>query len=766
MSATLKRPPAATEAAGPATAPRRGQGPLAIRLLTFAALGTFAAGHWVALVQSPPVGGVLVAVALVTGAGALVATLSHRGLPRPVVHLVALGTVVVAGALALVAMGLPIRLLGPRNWDELSTELDRGLSGIRTVVWPYGGSEASVRLVILLGAAPLLALAAAFTFWPARRGAGVLRVLGLATLLTLYAIPVTDHDPGAPLLRGLVLFALVAAWLWLPRLRGRQAVPGAALVVAMALVALPLSARLDRADALVDYSQWNWFGGKEVTFNWNHSYGPLDWPRDGTTLLQIKSRRPLYWKAEVLDTFDGLRWTRSGSNERTSPLTELPPDRDTKWDRNIEVTVRSLRTDFVIGTGTPTRVFGAGEAVTGSADGTLQRLDEPLRRGDSYSVRAYAPTPTASEMRAAPKGYDAVLASYTSIELPRVGESALKPRQARGGPGGRSRVTVPLVGNGIGDVDAGQRLAESPYGRAFKLSQRLTASAPTTYDAVTAVRDFLQRGYTYSERPPSRPFPLESFLFQDKIGYCQQFSGAMALLLRMQGIPTRVATGFSPGSFNKDAGEYRVRDLDAHSWVEVYFAGIGWVTFDPTPPAAPADRAGQAPDAVRSAGGDDGGPALSGNGDSPSPDRLADTAGGSGGADGASDGGGPPAAVLAGAAILAALAGAAIWIGRGRRRNTSADDGIRELERALPRLGWQVPGGTTLLALERRLGRAAGPASARYVAGLRLGRFSAAARSEASPADRRAMRKELTGSGGPLARLRGFVALPPRGPAA
>ena len=78
------------------------------------------------------------------------------------------------------------------------------------------------------------------------------------------------------------------------------------------------------------------------------------------------------------------------------------------------------------------------------------------------------------------------------------------------------------------------------------------------------------------------------FLKQDKLGYCQQFSGAMALMLRMAGIPARVAAGFSPGSYNQDTREYRVRDLDAHSWVEVWFNGIGWVPFDPTPARSPA----------------------------------------------------------------------------------------------------------------------------------------------------------------------------------
>ena len=64
----------------------------------------------------------------------------------------------------------------------------------------------------------------------------------------------------------------------------------------------------------------------------------------------------------------------------------------------------------------------------------------------------------------------------------------------------------------------------------------------------------------------------------------------MALMLRMAGIPARVVSGFSPGAPDLDEdGLFTVRDTDAHSWVEVYFVGIGWVPFDPTPSASPAD---------------------------------------------------------------------------------------------------------------------------------------------------------------------------------
>ena len=97
-----------------------------------------------------------------------------------------------------------------------------------------------------------------------------------------------------------------------------------------------------------------------------------------------------------------------------------------------------------------------------------------------------------------------------------------------------------------------------------------------------------RKEYTYSEVPPKESATLDGFLFDGKQGYCQQFSGAMALLLRMAGIPARVVTGFSTGATDTKTGEFIVRDFDAHSWVEVYYPGWGWYTFDPTPAASPA----------------------------------------------------------------------------------------------------------------------------------------------------------------------------------
>lgn len=119
------------------------------------------------------------------------------------------------------------------------------------------------------------------------------------------------------------------------------------------------------------------------------------------------------------------------------------------------------------------------------------------------------------------------------------------------------------------------------------------------------------------------------------------------------------------------------------------------------------------------------------------------------------------------ALVALSLAGSATVALRRRRALTpaaAADASLRELQRALARLGWELTPGTTLLQLERRLGRVAGPRAAAYVARLRAGRF---ARGEASPpggAERRALRRQLTAKRGVRLRVRGFVALPPGRP--
>lgn len=119
------------------------------------------------------------------------------------------------------------------------------------------------------------------------------------------------------------------------------------------------------------------------------------------------------------------------------------------------------------------------------------------------------------------------------------------------------------------------------------LGASLVEEQANRYDAVTAVMNYLKEHYLYSletTSPPAGSDFTDFFLFEQKIGYCDHFSTAMTVLLRSGGIPARWVKGFAPGTpVPGDNYRYDVSYADAHAWVEVYFPGIGWIPFDPTP---------------------------------------------------------------------------------------------------------------------------------------------------------------------------------------
>jgi len=122
--------------------------------------------------------------------------------------------------------------------------------------------------------------------------------------------------------------------------------------------------------------------------------------------------------------------------------------------------------------------------------------------------------------------------------------------------------------------------------RVSELARQITANAPTAYDQAVALELYLKTHYAYTLVLPSERHadPLAYFLFERKRGHCEYFASAMAVMLRTLGIPSRVVNGFRGGEFNDVTGSYIIRGRDAHSWVEAYFPGQGWVSFDPTPP--------------------------------------------------------------------------------------------------------------------------------------------------------------------------------------
>jgi len=118
-----------------------------------------------------------------------------------------------------------------------------------------------------------------------------------------------------------------------------------------------------------------------------------------------------------------------------------------------------------------------------------------------------------------------------------------------------------------------------------ELARNISATANNPFDKAVAMENYLRTNFGYTlnltgRRPAD---PLAHFLFETKSGHCEYFASSMAVMLRTLGIPSREVNGFLPGEYNDVGGDYIVRASDAHSWVEAYFPGSGWLVFDPTP---------------------------------------------------------------------------------------------------------------------------------------------------------------------------------------
>lgn len=135
------------------------------------------------------------------------------------------------------------------------------------------------------------------------------------------------------------------------------------------------------------------------------------------------------------------------------------------------------------------------------------------------------------------------------------------------------------------------QLPELLPGRVKELATEITYNKPTRYEKVKAIESyFSKQGYKYEKRnvaiPQAEQDYVDQFLFETKKGYCDNFSTSMVILLRTIDIPTRWVKGYTQGDYKESTSSggklYEVKNSNAHSWVEVYFPGIGWVPFEPT----------------------------------------------------------------------------------------------------------------------------------------------------------------------------------------
>ncbi|PIE80698.1 MAG: hypothetical protein CSA11_07185 [Chloroflexi bacterium] len=117
------------------------------------------------------------------------------------------------------------------------------------------------------------------------------------------------------------------------------------------------------------------------------------------------------------------------------------------------------------------------------------------------------------------------------------------------------------------------------------LAAQLTAGLGNPYDKATAVQNYLRENITYNDQidsPPADADPIHYTLFESQEAYCTYYASAMAIMLRSQGIPTRIVNGYAQGDFDEETNSYRVRASNAHTWVDVYFPDYGWIQFEPT----------------------------------------------------------------------------------------------------------------------------------------------------------------------------------------
>lgn len=361
--------------------------------------------------------------------------------------------------------------------------------------------------------------------------------------------------------------------IWFTFLRAGFLVSLLALIIAWSLPTMAASAAV--GDALGG-AQGPW---REFQDNWTRlfsalrSYGTetndpyqesliLGGPRTvgSTPIMDIYVPRQLpnvYWQAIVWDRYEGDRWWPADNDSAL----HFPDDGFLDIPQTV---AREVITQTVVTYLPNSSLLYAAPEVVGSnkqmfveasADEngnqlvTALRSRFVLRQGDRYKVASRISGADAQSLRQASTNYPAWI-EETYLQLP-------------------DTITPETVA----------------------LAEELTAVHDNPFDKAIAVRDWLRTNIDYNDQiaaPPEDAEPVDYVLFVNREGYCNYYASAMAVMLRSQGVPARIVSGYAQGEFDDETNSYRVRASNAHTWVEVYFPAYGWIQFEPTA-ALPVD---------------------------------------------------------------------------------------------------------------------------------------------------------------------------------
>jgi transglutaminase-like putative cysteine protease len=484
----------------------------------------------------------------------------------------------IAGALAAVVAAASIALHAhPYDIGLLAGRAGQGFVDFYDVVVPFDGAAHSLMDGVVLLAVCLFSLACALAVATRRPlGASLALVAGAGW-------PATIFPAGDDLRRGAVLLvASLALVAWLrpqPRRLPPQVLAGTGLVL-LALI-LSSSSAVAKGQFLA-WQNWN-FDNKpakplSVDYIWRASYDGIHFPRKRTRVFTVRaSAHSAYWRATTLDAFWNDRWdedliTVAKSDLLSDPLLPAAGRNRANWTA-ADVTIDALRDIHLLSTAEPVDYDTHSLGPVQYARGGIAYTQNPASRGDGYTVYGYLPRPTPAQLARSRPDYP-----------PEIAHGGLYLAIGRGrhfptfGVSGREALAATYF-------DAYPSFRR--YRPLYQVARRVVGGARNPYAATIALEAWFRSGggFIYDETPPraqGEP-PLVAFVTRTKRGYCQHFAGAMALALRFLGIPARVAAGFTSGTYDGRDGTWTVYDRNAHTWVEVWFEGYGWLPFDPTP---------------------------------------------------------------------------------------------------------------------------------------------------------------------------------------
>ena len=390
-----------------------------------------------------------------------------------------------------------------------------------------------------------------------------------ATLLTS-----TNTLGGGAIILGAALVVIAALS---PRGGYRQAALAGGVVVAAAIgiATVPAVAK----GAFLGWEKWEPTRADvpvSVRYVWDSNYAALVWPAKRTKVLTIEAP-PIsrYWRATTLDVFNGDYWLESTLAVQPEPVVDpLMPAVARQPSRQLraKVKVEALQDNRLVAASLPVRYETDFDTVLYQPNGTAY-VPGGVPRGSEYTSWSYAARPSPTRLAQSRPVYPAGLDRYLVVQS----RTFTPPTPAFGRPARGAAMDKIFRDN------PGLKAYRPLYERALAVAGR----APSPYAAVIALETSFRDGqnYAYDQSPRTRGDmpPLVEFVTRTHRGYCQHFAGAMALMLRYLGIPARVAAGFTSGTYDPEKRRWTVVDRDAHTWVEVWFRGFGWVPFDPTP---------------------------------------------------------------------------------------------------------------------------------------------------------------------------------------